>query len=166
MFRNLMNKYATTFTTTLFLVSAVSGVFLFFHLYGSTFKAMHEWLSMVLLVPFVFHVAKNWRPFTTYFKRSGIYVAIAASLVASIAFGVATSSSAGGGSPVGQLFSAIERSTVTEVAPLFDKSPEDLAGYLRDNGYTVAAHEDTLQAIAQNSGRSGREIVSLVARVK
>ncbi len=166
MLRDLMNKYATTFTTTLFLVSAVSGVFLFFHLYGSTFKAMHEWLSMVLLVPFVFHVAKNWRPFVTYFKRKTIYLPLVATLVASLGFGIVSTTGGAGGSPVGRVFAALENATVAEVAPLFDKSSEDLATLMRNEGYTVGADGETLRTIAENSGKRGRDLVMFVARTR
>ena len=64
----ILSKYATPFTTGLFLVSLISGIALFFHFGPSAFHGMHEWLSMVLILPFVLHIWKNWRPFVCYFK--------------------------------------------------------------------------------------------------
>lgn len=66
---NLLSRYATPLTTGLFLVSLISGIALFFHYGTAAFREMHEWLSMVLILPFVLHVWKNWRPFLAYFKR-------------------------------------------------------------------------------------------------
>lgn len=58
-----LRRYATPFITSLFLVSLVSGIALFFHVGAGWFHEMHEWLSMVLILPFFLHVWKNWRPF-------------------------------------------------------------------------------------------------------
>ncbi|PLX37944.1 MAG: DUF4405 domain-containing protein [Hyphomicrobiales bacterium] len=165
MFQNIVNKYATTFTTTLFIISAVSGVFIFFHTAQDIFKAMHEWLSMVLLVPVVFHLYKNWNSFLTYFKRKTIYIPTAISLVAAIAFGAATMGG-GGGNPMVRVFHAMENATVAEVAPLFDATADELTAKLTDAGFKVAGGDETLKTIAGNSGRSGRDIVFLVSSGK
>ncbi|MEZ5684819.1 MAG: hypothetical protein R3D78_02530 [Paracoccaceae bacterium] len=45
-----------------------------------------EWLSMVLIVPFVLHIWKNWRPITIYLKRAPLWIALAVSTVAAAAF--------------------------------------------------------------------------------
>ena len=164
MFRNAINKYATTFTTTLFLVSAVSGVFLFFHTAQDIFKAMHEWLSMVLLVPVVFHIYKNWRPLTLYFKNMTFAIPIAVSLVAAIAFGWATAG--GGGSPMGRIFQAFENSPIVEVAALFDKTPEAVIAHLQANGIDAAAETDTLKALGAKAGMPPMRLVALISEAK
>ncbi|MGE8104358.1 DUF4405 domain-containing protein [Allorhizobium sp. NPDC080224] len=56
---NILSRYATPFTTGLFLISLISGIALFFHLGTAAFREMHEWLSMVLILPFVLHLWKN-----------------------------------------------------------------------------------------------------------
>ncbi|MDT8871715.1 hypothetical protein RAA17_12975 [Komagataeibacter rhaeticus] len=33
------------------------------------FHSMHTWLSMVLLLPFVLHVWRNWGQFMLYFRN-------------------------------------------------------------------------------------------------
>ncbi|HSO47757.1 MAG TPA: DUF4405 domain-containing protein [Rhizobiaceae bacterium] len=62
---NLLMRYATPLTSGLFAVSLISGVALFFHLGQAAFHGMHEWLSMVLILPFALHLWKNWRSFLT-----------------------------------------------------------------------------------------------------
>ncbi|MCB1455931.1 MAG: DUF4405 domain-containing protein, partial [Nitratireductor sp.] len=59
---DLLSRYATPFISGLFLVSLISGIALFFHVGPSGFHGMHEWLSMVLIAPFVLHLWKNWKP--------------------------------------------------------------------------------------------------------
>ena len=55
-FSRFMHRFATPLTTGLFVVSAVSGIALFFHWAPTAFHTMHVWLSMVLLLPFILHV--------------------------------------------------------------------------------------------------------------
>ena len=70
--RTTLLRYATPLITGLFLVSLVSGIALFFHVGSAYFHSMHEWLSMVLIAPFILHIWKNWRAFLNYFKRSAM----------------------------------------------------------------------------------------------
>jgi hypothetical protein len=68
---SILSRYATPLITGLFIVSLVSGVALFFHLGSAWFHSMHEWLSMVLILPFVLHIWKNWRAFPELLQASG-----------------------------------------------------------------------------------------------
>jgi hypothetical protein len=72
-------------TTGLFLVSAISGIALFFRWSPGSFHAMHEWLSM-LLAPFVLHMWRNWGAFMTYIKRNTLWIPLALCIIISIPF--------------------------------------------------------------------------------
>ncbi|ADZ71228.1 DUF4405 domain-containing protein [Polymorphum gilvum] len=160
----ILARYATPLTTGLFLVSLISGVALFFHLGSAWFHGMHEWLSMVLIAPFVLHLWKNWRPFVSYFKRPPMAIALAASLAASVAFVVPLlGGEAPAGNPMVALAGAVQKSSVATVAPVFGKTPETLTAVLEQNGYRVASPNDSLAAVAAASGKSGRDIVVLLA---
>ena len=168
MLRTLMNRYATPFTTGLFLASLISGMFLFFGVRGGGLNGMHEWLSMVLILPFVFHVAKNWRPIVNYMRNGWLAGPLALSLVAALAFVVPSylfPSSGPGGNPVMALAGAFANGTVGEVAPLLKKSPEQVTEILTKAGYTVAA-DKSLNDIAKQSGKTGRDIVFAVVNAR
>ena len=94
---SLFNRYATPFITGLFLVSLVSGIALFFHIGPRGFHGMHEWLSMVLILPLGLHVWKNWRAFTVYFRHAPMAVALVVSTVAAAVFLMPSSQPAGAG---------------------------------------------------------------------
>ncbi len=55
-FSRFISRFATPLTAGLFLISAISGTALFFHWAPGTFHEMHEWLSLVLLAAFAFHL--------------------------------------------------------------------------------------------------------------
>ncbi|OCW57368.1 DUF4405 domain-containing protein [Hoeflea olei] len=163
----LFNRYATPFITGLFLVSLVSGVALFFHLGSAAFHGMHEWLSMVLIVPFVLHVWKNWRPFANYFKRTPMLLAMAVSLVAGLGFAVpAMTGQGGGGSPQRMVFQAFEAGALADVAPLFGHDGESLASALREKGLTVSGPGATVKAIGDASGKPPFEVIGAIAASK
>ncbi len=165
MWQNL-KTHGTTYTMGLFLVSTVSGVFLFFHLGTSIFHAMHEWLSMVLIVPVALHIWKNWTSLMTYFKRKVIYIPLLLSLAGGVVFAypALTGPSGGGGNPLRATVRAMQSGTIAQVAPLYRLTPDALAERLRAKGYTVSSLERTLAQVAKDSGRdAGPGLMAAVA---
>ena len=157
----LLKTHGTTFTVVLFFVSAVSGVALFFHWAPAAFHGMHEWLSLVLIVPVAVHLWRNWNAFTTYFKRRTLLIPAVLGVVASLVFAwpAMTSGAAGGGNPMRAAISAIEGATIAEAAPLFDLAPADLGARLVARGYALEQGADfsviTLFDLAKASGKPG-----------
>lgn len=164
----LLDRYATPLITGLFLVSLISGVALFFHWGSAYFHAMHEWLSMVLIVPFVLHLWKNWRPVSIYLKRAPLWIALAASTVAAVAFVLPSMGAGEGAGPGGRaaimgVVGKVMGGSVTELAAVLDIPPEALSQALAAQGYTVASPEQSLAAIAGASGRSVMDVAGVLA---
>ena len=162
----LVQKHATTLTTGLFLISAISGVALFFHVLPQTFSEMHEWLSMLLLLPVGLHLWRNWPAFLGYFRRRAIYLPMAASLALAVLFVVPTlSGGSGGPRGMGRLVAGFEQATIAETAPILDTSPEALAAHLVSRGYVVESADETLADIAARSGQAPREVLMTATTV-
>ncbi len=143
-------RYATPFTVGLFLVSTISGVALFFHLGPKYFHEMHEWLSMLLLLPVVFHIQKNWTSMTGYFKRKTIWMPTLLSLAGGMVFVfMAWNSPARPPSPSAKLLGA---QSIASLAPIMGTNAADLQSWLTAKGY-VAAPADTLDAVAKRAGK-------------
>ena len=104
---SLLYRYATPFTTGLFLVSLVSGLALFFHVGPSGFHGMHEILSLVLILPFGLHIWRNWRPMVSYLKRGPMALALGASVIAAGLFLIPSGEGAAGGPPAFRFASAV-----------------------------------------------------------
>jgi len=160
---SILSRYATPLITGLFVVSLVSGVALFFHLGSAWFHSMHEWLSMVLILPFVLHIWKNWRAFLNYFKRPAMAVASVASLAAALAFVVpvlmADGATGRSGPPEFTAVRAMQNASLSVLAPLYGQDGNGLAEQLRERGYTVESTDMSLNAVAEASGKSPREIL-------
>ncbi len=160
--QKFLSNYATPLTTGLFVVSLVSGVALFFHFQSGLFHGMHEWLSIVLIAPFILHLWKNWRPFVSYFKRLPMALALGVSLVGALAFAIPSMGTQSGGPPQRALYEAFSNATVAQVAPLFGLVDQSLAEALKAAGYAVTSVDDKLTAIADASGKSGFDVVNAV----
>ena len=167
--RTTLLRYATPLITGLFLVSLVSGIALFFHVGSAYFHSMHEWLSMVLIAPFILHIWKNWRAFLNYFKRSAMPIALVASLAGGVAFAwpvLNAPAGAPGGRPEFALLRAVQSAPISHVAPLFGTNEDDFAEGLRARGFTVVSTDDTLNGIAKASGKSSGDIATALVDYK
>ena len=62
-------EIATSFTTSIFIVIAVTGSMMFFHILDNYTKSMHEILGLVFVGVVFFHVLFNWKSMKTYFSK-------------------------------------------------------------------------------------------------
>lgn len=158
---NLFQRYATPFITGFFLISLISGIGLFFHFGPSGFRGMHEWLSMVLTLPFVLHIWKNWKPMLAYFRRAPMLIALILSLGAASVFLYPTGeTSTAGGPPQFQLANRLMAHSLAEVAPAIGSTPEALAAALTSAGFTLADPAQSLTDIATASGKSTADLAA------
>lgn len=158
---NVFNRYATPLITGLFLVSLISGIALFLHIGPAGFHGMHEWLSMVLILPFALHVWKNGRPMLAHFRRAPMVAALVLSTVAALAFLVPPSGGQGaaGGPPQFQLAYRVMSQSLHDVAPALGATPQAVAARLTAAGFTVADGQ-TLTEIAAASGKSEGDLAA------
>lgn len=155
-----LSRYATPLTLGLFAVSTISGVALFFHLAPGAFHGMHEWLSMVLLVPFAFHVWKNWGPMLGYVRRGTLVLPLLASLVAGLVFAVpALRGGGGGGPPPLRAAQLMTRASLANLAPVLGTTPAALQEELGRRGFKVASADDTLAGVAAVSGVAAESVL-------
>lgn len=159
--KNFTARFATPLTTGLFVVSAVSGVALFFHLASPVFHSMHEWLSLVLLVPFVLHVSKNWKSLLSYGRRGTLLLPLLAAFVVALPFAWSGLTGPVRG-PAGQLVPLMTRARLSELAPVLKTTPDGLLAALRQRGFDARSADETLAAVAAGSGRPAAEALFAV----
>lgn len=149
-----INKYATAITTALFTAMAASGIAMFFHLGKHAVEGMHEWLGMVLVLAAGFHVFKNWPAMVGYFRRKTIYLPLALTIVAAVAFIVPASlERGGGGNPARALMQAMQTAKLADVSKVLEISPADLEAALKKQGFTIESSDARLSEIARASGK-------------
>jgi hypothetical protein len=156
-------RAATPIVVAVFVVSATTGVLLFFHVGERLIKELHEWIGVVFVVAAALHIARNARTLAGYGRKPTLWIAAALVLATAAAFIVpAMQEPAGGGNDgIRKLIGAVQRAPLEEVAPLLDTTPAALVTRLESAGLKVAGTTTSLADIAAASGRPPREVLEL-----
>mgnify|MGYP006274704991 FL=1 len=162
--RSVLFKFATPLIVGLFLISLISGIALFAHWGGNLFRGMHIWLSMVLIIPFVLHVWKNWRAMSLYFRQWSFAVVMVVSLAVAIGF-IANANTGGRrqqAPPTIALTRLLMNASPDKLAPALGASPDKLMEKLHSAGFDAAEPGLSLREIAKRSGKEELAIVSIL----
>ncbi|HWU77265.1 MAG TPA: DUF4405 domain-containing protein [Rhodanobacter sp.] len=154
-----MHRYGTPLTAGLFAVSAVSGIALFFHWSSRSFHAMHEWLSMLLLAPFVLHLWKNWKPLLGYARRKTLIIPLVLSVAVAVPFAMTAGKGGRSGNPAFQTVALMTQSSLVDLAPVFRSTPEALLRHLQQRGYQATSIDQSPSAIATASAVNANEVL-------
>jgi Na+/melibiose symporter-like transporter len=57
-----------------FLLVSVTGALLFFHVKSGPLVDLHEWIGILFLITAVWHLAINWRSFTSYLNNRAFWL--------------------------------------------------------------------------------------------
>ena len=158
--RTMLFRYGTPFTLGLFLISTISGLFLYFHLWTNLFREMHEILSLILLIPVVVHIWRNWPVFANYFRRRAMPMSLAVCLILAAPFVYEGLSKPSGGNPAFALMMAAQKVSLTKLAPVLGLDEASALKRLRDAGFTDVAGSDTIAAIAVRAKTSPMAILA------
>ncbi|MCA0849070.1 DUF4405 domain-containing protein [Salipiger thiooxidans] len=168
---SVLNRYATPLLTGIFLVSLVSGIALFFHWNPAWFHAMHEWLSLLLILPFALHLWKNWRPLCCYLRRPAFAIAMLASLAAALLFVLPLGGLTGSAGTAGQggrpaqfaVAGLMIEGTVDSVAAVLGETPDQLTRALEAAGIVAGDPHQSLSDLAAASGIDERTLYAVLA---
>lgn len=145
-----------------FLLSAVTGVLMFFHLDSGLNKTAHEWLSWAMVIGVGLHVLLNMPAFKRYFKQTtGRVVMGAFALVLALSF-----IPAGGGSGSEPGFAppvrALAQAPISVLAQVAGTSTEDLKAKLQAQGLKVTSDQ---QSVADLVGPDLRKQIGAISKV-
>lgn len=146
-----IRRFATPLIIGFFAISLISGVALFFHWQQGTFHEMHEWLSMVLIVPFLLHLARNWSSVTSYFRKWPVALALVLAVALAVPFALGEGGRGPEGNPTFRLMPLVAQAPISALAPVLKTTPDALAQTLRAKGYQVASATQSLTDVAKAS---------------
>jgi hypothetical protein len=145
-----------------FLLSAVTGVLMFFHLDSGLNKTAHEWLSWAMVIGVGLHVLLNMPAFKRYLKQTTGRVVIGAfALILALSFipaGGSSGSEPGFAPPV----RALAKAPITVLAQVAGTSTEDLKAKLQAQGLTVTSDQ---QSVADLVGPDLRKQIGTISKV-
>ncbi|OPF63417.1 DUF4405 domain-containing protein [Hydrogenophaga sp. H7] len=145
-----------------FLLSAVTGVLMFFHLDSGLNKTAHEWLSWAMVIGVGLHVLLNMPAFKRYLKQTTGRVVIGSfALILALSFipaGGSSGSEPGFAPPV----RALAKAPITVLAQVAGTSTEDLKAKLQAQGLTVTSDQ---QSVADLVGPDLRKQIGTISKV-
>ena len=143
-----LKKYATQVTAATAVVTCVTGVMMFFHLYKGEVQAMHEWLGMGFVVAVVLHLARHRRPLAMMLVQNRMRVLLLVTALISAAFLYPASSGQSQGNPMRSTVDAVLRAPIEDVAPVFGLSSKEMITRLSEAGATNVSEANSIESAA------------------
>lgn len=84
MFPSFKKSWISPFLACSFLIIAVSGILMFFHVKTGALKILHEWIGLFFVMAAVLHIMLNWKVFLSYLMDRRAAVSIIAALSISL----------------------------------------------------------------------------------
>jgi hypothetical protein len=142
----ISREWATPVTIGSFMLMAVTGILMFFHLDTGLNKEAHEWLGWAMVVGVVAHLLANLAGFKRYFARPAA-LAIVGVFAVILAGSFFVQEDEGGGNPVRKVMPAISSAPLSALAPLAHRSADDIVADLRAAGFKVASADQSIAVI-------------------
>lgn len=160
-----LNRWATPLTIGAFIISAITGILIFFHINIGLVKPSHEWLSWLMVIGVGAHIAVNWRMFARYFSSTkklalGIILTCVALTVLSIA--PLGGKNSNGRPPMVKAAEALNRAPLVQVAALVQQDPAALVAKLQAQNLQVNDTTQTLTQIAQANHTEAMKVLNVV----
>ena len=143
-----LRPWATPLTIGAFVLMAITGLLMFFHLESGLNKVAHEWLGWAMVTGVVAHAALHWRSLKRYVTdlRTGQVIIAAFVLVLGASFVVQGEEGEGLPPPVLAL-QGLMRAPVSTVAQVAGKPESELVAALQAGGIPVQSADQTLATV-------------------
>lgn len=153
-----LKSWATPLVIATFIISAVTGILIFFHKEGGLIKPVHEWLSWALVTGGVLHTIANWKSFANYFSRKVALAIISTGLIITIA-AITVPSQGKGGNPFMRVNRTLSTASVETLAPIVKLTPEQAVAKLEQKGLKVGNANQSIKEIATSNDSEAQKVI-------
>jgi len=159
---NKLRGWVTPLTAGAFVLSAVTGIMLFFKINLGLVKFAHEWLSWVLVIGAVAHVFINWHVMARCVSKPLGQVIVTLFI---LLLGVSMLPLTGDkqkGHPFSRVSNAIVNAPLSAVAKTANHTPEEVISILKSKGIQVEGKEQTVQDIANRNNQNPVRVLDII----
>ena len=161
---NTQRPWITPLVTGIFLLMAVTGGLMFFHLDTGLNKSAHEWLGWAMVAGVALHVALNVNGFKRYLNTPTSRWVLGASVAALALSFVPLGGEAGGKPPFVAPVQALARTPLTTVAQVAGVPVSEVRERLRTAGVVSQSDTQSIQDLVGNDmGQQMRTLGSVFA---
>ncbi|MCB1514538.1 MAG: DUF4405 domain-containing protein [Hyphomicrobiaceae bacterium] len=145
----ISREWATPLTIGSFLLMAVTGILMFFHLDMGLNKLAHEWLGWIMVAGVIAHAVANWGAFKRYFiaSASGRAIIAAGVLVLAGSFATLPGGARDGFPPHIMAMKAVARAPIANVAPVAGRPADALLKDLAGAGISLPDSNASIESV-------------------
>jgi Icc-related predicted phosphoesterase len=160
--KHQMRQWVTPCTIGAFILTALTGILLFFKVNPGLIKPAHEWLSWLLVISTLLHLFVNWRPSVHALSRPvGKGILAVFLLFTCIAF-LPLDGSRHKQHSSKWLAEALIHAPLTTVAQLANHDADEMAEILSAQGIHLKNREQTIEEIAADNNKRSLEILAMI----
>jgi hypothetical protein len=157
----LQRDWVTPIAIGAFLISAVTGVAIFFHIDTGLAKFAHEWLSWLLLIAVVLHVLVNLFGFKRYFTNWRSLTIMGVSVLIVVASFAISGGRGAGGPPHIKPARVLAQAPLSVLAQVAKITPEELRKRLAKAKLPAPTSDE--QSLSDLTGPGVRKQVHILA---
>lgn len=157
-----LREWATPFTIGAFLLTALTGILLFFKINLGLVKPAHEWLSWLLIIGTAGHLALNWRPLVRSLSRPVGKIIFFVFIVLTCASALPLNEGKKRQHPAVEIADTLAQAPLSAVAQVAHRNREETLSVLSGAGIRLVGGEQTIQEIADDNGRKPLDVLALL----
>lgn len=152
---NQLREWATPLTIGAFILTAVTGIMLFFKVEPGSVKQVHEWFSWLLVIGTIFHLIANWRASVRYLSKPlGKVILIFFIVLTGASFLPLHGNEHNSGHPLKRISETLIQSPLQEVTQVANHTPEEVTDLLKSKGIAIDSQDQTIREIAARNRTS------------
>ena len=156
----ISRDWATPLTIGMFMLMAVTGILMFFHLDSGLNKPAHEWLGWALVAGAGAHIVVNWNGFKRYFSNTGVSRAVLAACAVVLvgSFVPLPEGGEGESSAPALAIRAVTTAPIEQVAPLAGRPVDQIVSDLAAAGIPVQPGQSLASVLGKDRHRTGQAL--------
>ena len=158
---NRMREWATPISIGAFVLSATTGIMLFFNMQLGLVRPVHEWCSWLLVLGALFHTFVNRAVFKRYFSKP-LGLSIITFFFLLICISVLAPDDLEKHHPFNRVSEALIESPLFEVALIANHKPEEVVSMLRSQGIQADSTVQTIRDIAEKNKKNPLRILDAI----
>ncbi len=166
--RAFINKWGSALIFVSFVVTAATGVLLYFRIRIGPIEELHIWIGFLMIAGALPHIVRNWHQFVGSFRRPAFYGGLALTAVLCIFLSLPTflrgeTAGESGRPDIGSAIAisrAVANASLSDLAPLAKTDANGLIDKLSGMGVTVSDPGASLQSLAKSSGKSAEQMAA------
>ncbi|WP_331775386.1 DUF4405 domain-containing protein [Sulfurospirillum sp. 1612] len=157
--RSSLKDIATSMTSLVFLVIAISGVMLYFHILDGSVKSMHEIMGLVFVAVAALHLFFNFKPMKRYFGKKIFMVSVI--LVGLVSTGFIINSSNGSNNPKQLMIKSLLNAPIADSLKVLNIEYNHATQILKSKGIMIENNQN-IDAIAKANQLSPIAVVKML----